>query len=204
MTEISNKTLALLVLATLAVVVTATSIQLGGFTGLSTGSGDVILDISDNLEIEVTGDINFGSCTPNSSGTYTLDSKLGDTQANISNCDGTDNLGASGANITIANIGNIQADVTVYPECNVEDWLNPGTFEVDTSEGTTTCGTDTAGYTTLHLGGSGNAINACTGLDVSSEFYLYSRVTIEPTTSDAQSCGSGDSTNTLTFTATQA
>ena len=72
MAEISNKALALLVLAALVVVVAATTIQLNqlnaiGITGMPTDeeSGLVQLQIASSVAIEVVdGTIDFGSCTP--------------------------------------------------------------------------------------------------------------------------------------------
>ena len=193
MTEISNKTLALLILATLAVVVTATSVQLGGFTGLVTdeGEGTVTLSIDRNLEILVDGDINFGSCTPNSTSAYVLDSSDG-TIRDIY-CSGG---GALPAAINVENIGNVDVGINVTSECSTHDWLPT---VADTNQfNLTPSGTCAGALTTADVTLASTSPSLCTNLTPATNFDVNAQILIDSTTGQGGLCGV-DSINTLTF-----
>lgn len=197
MTEISNKTLALLILATLAVVVTATSVQLGGFTGFATSNdtGTVTLDIEQNLEIQVVqGTIDFGSCSVITGQNYTISST--DSQPVIdANCTGA---GSFPTEIQVRNVGNVDADVNLSPECDLGDWLvSPSghtQFNVSTTGGS--CDANTGGYVPLETASA--QIVACNNLTPTSQFDLDVAIQIAPDTSTGPGCG-GNNQNQLTF-----
>lgn len=196
MTEISNKTLALLILATLAVVVTATSVQLGGFTGFATANdtGTVTLSIDQNLEILVDGDIDFGSCTPNSSSAYILDSSDGTTRDIY--CSGGGTLPAS---INVENIGNVDVGINVTPECSTHDWLPT---VGDTNQfNLTPSGTCTGTSSTADITSAGASPNLCTNLTPSNSIDVDAQIRIDSTTGQGGSCAGvvDDQVNTITF-----
>lgn len=204
MADITNKKLALLVLAALVVVVLATTIQLNklndfgpqGFA-VDQDSGTVELAIQSSLNIQVDpveNSIQFGSCSPTLAAV--IDSN--DSVSNTTVCDGA---AASGRDyIKVDNIGNINAAVNVTGDCDVIDFLPEAAgatndFEVKVDEcdfGTT------ATYATLEDA----PIKACTNLSTASSIWLYARVTLDTDSLTNQSCGVGsDAVNTLTFDA---
>ena len=203
MTQISNKALALLVLATLAVVITATSVQLGGFTGLSTGVGDVTLTIDTNLEIEVFETaINFGNCQVNSSRNIILDS----SEANAGP-DGTlcSNSASFPSDIQVRNIGNVVANVNVTPQCNLAGWLNsPGDgtrFNITTVGTLPGAGACTSPASNVPLEDNSTEVVACNDFSPNDEFKLDVRLSIAPDTATGTECVGN---NQLTFIAIDA
>ena len=137
MAEISNKALALLVLAALVVVVAATTIQLNqlnaiGFTGMPTGEGQVNLTIASSLAIEVDealSEINFNECTPPSSGTVTFNSRDNMTDGENAVCDIQDD--SQSGYIRVRNIGNENALVNVSA-LDPNDWISSVSNGVET------------------------------------------------------------------------
>ncbi len=210
MAQISNKSLALLVLAALAVVVTSTVIQLStindlGFTGKATSdSGFVNLSISSlvNIQVETGNDtINFGVCTPPSSGTNVSDSN--DTIAGPCNGDTT-----SPQFIRILNIGNVDVNVTVAAECTVAQFIpetsgSEADFQVKTA-GNGCVANNISTYTTLETTALLACGNLTKGAYLSNNMELYAKVTIPfDALTGAQAGACSDGQNTLTFTAEQ-
>ena len=209
MTQISNKALALLILATLVVVVTATTLQLqGGVTGFAAlDSGSVNLTIAQNLEVEiddVNNSITFGTCTPNASAAFSVETSDSTDESN-GQCNATQ-LGTTAQYIQVNNIGNVNASVDVNAECSNAQFLPESTgstnfFGVRTDLGPLAqcSGTTTGTYTALE---SGTDLTACDLLEPASSFQMSANVTIDSDTQTNQNCG-GDTTNTITFNASQ-
>lgn len=206
MTQISNKTLALLILATLVVVVTATTIQLnGGVTGFATtDTGTVDLAIQDNLAIEVdTGNnsITFGTCTPNASSSFSVHTNDSTDQSN-GQCDAAA-LSSNPQRIQVNNVGNVDAGVNVSGECAITDWLQESGTSGTSSDNDFQISTFGAGCasgevsTWTSLGTSD--VQACGNLTVGNSFWMPAQATIDSDTQTTQNCA-GDSTNTITFT----
>jgi len=117
--DISNRALAMFLLAAIVVSLAGTIISLNKLEGTSTtgfatsGAGNVSLDVQNSLSITTADSalINFGSCTPLSGEDATVASTGG---ANTSICSGFA-VGGANSNISVRNDGNIDANVTVKP-----------------------------------------------------------------------------------------
>ena len=207
MAEISNKALALLVLAALVVVVAATTIQLNqlnaiGVTGMPTQSdtGTVLLTIQDALAIEVqTGNssIDFETCTPLVGQTIVANSTTGGGHPN---CTGDFTTGQF---IRLMNVGNIPADVDVLGSLAFNVFLptavsGDSDFEVLFEEETASdcAGTLASSWARLNTTNQ----NACSNLVIGGAIDMYARVTIPPDTEP----NTGSTTNTITFQASSA
>ena len=108
--DMSNKSLALLLVAAIIVSLGGTMISLNklgseGFSGMAYSSGDVNLSITSSVSCSASGDINFGAAAANPSdeynlssgrahtGTWTIDCTSGNTCSGIQiNNTGTENL----------------------------------------------------------------------------------------------------------------
>lgn len=203
MAEISNRALALLVVAALVVVMSSTAIQLNRLGSLGTpvgfatdsDTGTVSLAINSSLNIQVpvaNSTIDFGTCSPNASGTITLDSN--DSSVDDSNCTGA---GAEPEYIQLRNIGNVPANITLAASEDVTSFL-PGTgsnFEVAFLTDADCTGVLQESYTNLTVATA--SIEACTNMTVSGALEMSVRVTIPPDTAP----NSGTTSNILTFTA---
>lgn len=210
--EISNKGLALIVLASLVVVIVGTSFQIqrmNSLTGMAgtEDTGIVNLSIGSSISIEVDPNydtIDFGTCTPNASGSYIANSSDGAASVNCSGDTATDQF------IELNNIGNVKANISVVAECLVSDWLvesgDVGTssdnfFQVawentaDCEEGLVTTFGDLSNEST---------INACDNLTVGGAINMSAAVLIDSDTQNTGTCGADANTqNTITFTASQ-
>ncbi len=215
MAEISNKTLALLVVAALVVVVVTTSIQLNklntlqfGPSGFATsGTGRVNLTIASSLNIEVDSNnntIDFGTCTPAATLSPWIDSNS--SVSNTTICNGTAASGRQG--IQINNIGNVNANVTVVGECTPAALLPEASgtsnqFQVwiaNCTGGTQNLNSYTSLSTTPIIA-CGNMTTGTSGGNGS--FWMYARVKIDSDTLPAQSCGAvPHDSDQLTFSAT--
>lgn len=204
MAEISNGTLALLVLAALAVVVTTTTLQLnGGITGFATsGSGTVNLTIANNLAIEVVTEnstIDFGTCRPQTGVTQIADTNVTPTNTT---CDAAV-LNSTEQRIQVRNIGNVNATVNVTGECGTQDFLPTASgtgsaFEVSTYSDGTCAGTMIGSYQNLT---NTTSLTACSNLEPQGSFWMPARVRLPGDTLLTQNCGGNPSSNTITFDA---
>ena len=206
MAEISNKALALLVLAALVVVVAATTIQLNrlnaiGVTGMpTTDTGTVLLTIQDALAIEVDTDnaeIDFGVCTPQVGNTIVANSTAGGGHPN---CTGDF---SSAQFIRVMNVGNVPADVEVRGNLAFDTFLptavsGDSDFEVLFEEETAADCVGTLQDTFTRMLTSN--MNACSNLIVGGAIDMYAQVTIPPDTQP----NTLDETNTITFQASSA
>ena len=206
MAEISNKTLALLVLAALAVVVVATGIQLNqlgnlGLTGKATQDyGDVILTLAGAVNIQVNSSndtINFGTCTADDNYQW-ISSANATSNTTVCNGPAADRLDW----IQVDNIGSVDANVTMEGECTVAAWLpeaggTANSFQVMTNH--TGCAWGNTSWVAL----TASAITACENLTVQGSLRFWARVKLDSDAGGPQNCG-GDATNTIWFNATQA
>lgn len=210
MVEVTNKTLALLVLAALAVVVVATSLQLSkmndyGLVGFATSdTGDVTLTIADALNIEVdatNADIQFGTCTPWDGGAFTANSSLALAgNPGNANCTGQ-GPGMGLDNLTLNNIGNVDANVSIVAGCTVAQFLPEVTGTTNDFEfNITGCDGTGADWTTL----STSSLNACTNVSTGGNILMWAAVTIDTDTQSTQLGACSGGTNTITFSALQA
>jgi hypothetical protein len=200
MNEISNKTLALLVVATLAVVVASVFVRFNGPVGFGpTGfsvsdTGYVNLTINSTLAIQVnTGKktIDYGQCVPRAGSSYycaTNDSAVCDSTV-ANNCTGDT---TTPQYIEVDNIGNIDANITgVTSSCTAAQLIG-GTSPAFQWISTQCNGT---GQTTWRDFGSSNV---CTNLSyLGGAVRLYTNVTIPYNA--IGTCSNNQST--LTFTA---
>ncbi|MFT4250355.1 MAG: hypothetical protein ACMXYD_03270 [Candidatus Woesearchaeota archaeon] len=201
MKEISNATLAVLVLVALAVVVTTTTLQLsGGLTGMaSTDTGAVSLTINETLAIQVVPDnssIDFGTCNLVPGESITVDSNLtvGAQDASAGNCTGADTFPSR---IQVRNIGNVNAAVTVQVSVATSAFL-PSDIGANLDYATYSDGSCTGSMVGSYTAITQSPTTACTNLqNVSGSFWMPLRVIIPPDTQTSQSTTS----NTITFTA---
>ena len=142
--DISNKTLAMFLVAAIVVSIAGTTISLNKLESMETGptgmvtsdSGNVSLSVGTTLSITLDNtDIQFGNCTTPASGIEEIHSWLdGGNQSSTTNamCDGsgTYNLN-NGVGIDIRNNGNTNANITL----NATKYGGPanGTFLVSSS-----------------------------------------------------------------------
>ncbi len=209
MVEVSNKSLAVLVLVVLAVVVGGTLFtlqsqkQVYGITGRATSdTGTVNLTINGTLAIQVaTGynSISFGTCSPRPGSAYWCSTN--DTDA----CSGTNSLGnCSGDNVTpqyirIDNVGNINASVNVTSECTA-DTLIGGTSPLFQFVTTACNGTGVSTWTSL----SATTASACDNVAyLGGQMRFYVNVTI-PQDAVGGSGSCVDNQATVTFSAISA
>lgn len=207
MAEISNGTLALLVLAALAVVVTTTTLQLsGGLTGYSVDSGQVQLEIASNLQIEVTeGLIDFGQCTPNATSAVIVNSNNTIDESNGQCTGGTVDLSTTAQRIKVENIGNQDASVSVEASCPISSSSSGSFIPAPSGEGqfnvsvySETAGDCTGGSLSDWTPLGTSPLTVCSNFqNTTGGFFMPAAVSIP---SDAQQGGTC-STNTITFTA---
>ena len=210
MVEISNKVLAVIVFATLVVIVAGTFFnfqavrQYGSLTGFATSdTGYVNLSIASTLAIAVdTGNntINFGACAPRAATSYTCGTN--DTLE----CDGSVANNCTGDTATpqfirVDNVGNVNAAVNITNnECDAS------TFIGGTSPGfryaTTHCnGTGVVDWTSFTAGAQQTAV--CTNLSyLGGKLQLYANVTI-PNNAVGSTGGCSGNQSTITFSAIQ-
>lgn len=132
MAEVSNTTLAALVVAALVVMVGGLLLQVGGnrfpLTGFAeSDTGTVNLTVGTTLAIDVVSgfdSISFGTCSPRASASYycaSNDTIVCDNGSNsLGNCTGDT---ATAQYIRIDNVGNVDADVNVTSECSAADLI---------------------------------------------------------------------------------
>ena len=199
--EISNKTLTLLLVATIVISLGGTLISLTklgkGITGLATDSGQVNVTIYEDITISmISSTINFGSGVVSSgSDSATLDSATGSTT--------NGNWSFSSQNLTFQNDGNVDINVTVASGKNSSDYLCSGDSDCDQAGAATykfktiaghNCGTNQSSYTSFTKSNQ----SVCTNLDALNSAD-DSGIAIELTVpGDAH----GAKTDTLTFIST--
>lgn len=144
--DISNRALAMFLLAAIVVSLAGTIISLNKLEGTSTtgfatsGTGNVSLNIQSQLSITTADSalINFGACTP-LSGTEAVVASTGG--ANTSICGGFA-VGGADSNISVRNDGNVNANVTIKPDKLGK--AQGGTF-LDSTSGTSAIAYKTVG-----------------------------------------------------------
>lgn len=154
--DISNRALAMFLLAAIVVSLAGTIISLNKLEGTSTtgfatsGTGNVSLNVQSSLSITTADSslINFGGCTPLSGSSAVVASTGG---ANTSICSGFI-VGGADSNISVRNDGNVNANVTVKPDKVGK--AQGGTFLDSTS------GTSAIAYKTVS-GGINPYTNGC-------------------------------------------
>ena len=160
--DISNRALAMFLLAAIVVSLAGTIISLNKLDGATTtgfatsGTGNVTVDVQNALSI-TTADantINFGACTP-ASGAVTVINSEG--TVNTTTICPSFAVGGVDSNITVRNDGNIYANVTVKP-----DKLGGAQGGSDGSFLNSTSGTSEIAYKTIG-GGIGSNGNGCAG-----------------------------------------
>lgn len=204
MTEISNKALALLVLAALVVVVAATTIQLNqlntiGLTGMPVQDGTVELEIASQVAIDVfNGTMAFGTCTPEPGVLLIIDSATNRTT--LCEVPGGQQ-GSEFDYIGIRNIGNV--NVTLHVSGNNPNTWVTGTnanFEVRFEDQDDSCSTGLqSSLTPIHTDPAPGRQACAQFRRNSGKLYMFGRVSI-PDDADSGT----DSGNTVTFTATEA
>ena len=155
--DISNKTLALLLLAAMVVSLGGTIISVSQISDLQTGmattpTGNVDLNVQGALSITTddANQINFGDCTPLSGENGVINSEQGKNTTTV--CSGNGNLPS---NISVRNNGNVDANVTIQADDVGE--AHGGSFIPSNSSGASELR-----YKTADSGVSGNQ-GGCTG-----------------------------------------
>lgn len=204
MAEISNKVLAVLVVAALVVVVAGTVLNLnGGITGFATqDTGNVTLTVNQTLAIDVDDTnrtINFGICNPRAGTTYwcaSNDSAICTGSNNDQgNCTGDTTAPQF---IRVDNVGNVDANVTFQSSCTAAQLIG-GTSPAFQYIVTHCNGTGVSTWSTV----SGAASQTgCSNVSFQGgAMRWYSNVTIPQ---NANPSGCANNASTITFTAVTA
>ncbi len=199
MAEISNTTLAVLVVTALLVVVGGTLLN-GGLTGFATSdTGTVNLTINSTLAIQVApglGSISFGTCNPRPGASYWCSSN--DTAA----CSGTNSLGNCSGDTTtpqyirVDNAGNVNASVNVTSECTAANLIG-GTSPLFQFVTTACNGTGVSTWTSL----SSTTAAACDNVAYrGGQMQFYVNITV-PNDASGGTGSCADAQATLTFSA---
>ena len=201
MAELSNGTIALILLVAVLTVIGGTLLNKGGFTGFATSdTGYVNLTINQTLAIQVdtnNSTINFGYCSPQAGTSYwcaTNDSSACSGTPTNGNCTGDTTTAQF---IRVDNVGNVDANITVQSECNATTLIG-GTSPIFSYISTQCNGTATTSWTSFSSAGGTNACNNLSYLG--GQLRIYANVTI-PNNAVG---GTGGCTNQsdITFTAT--
>ncbi len=152
--DISNKTLAMFLVAAIVVSVAGTIVSLNkldsvSYTGFATSmTGNVSVTVASQLSITTADSdtINFGSCTPQSGADSVINSE--DTQDTPSVC-----TGFSATNISVRNDGNVNANVTINASDRGE--AHGGTFINGASDNSWVA------YKTVNQSGHGSYAGGC-------------------------------------------
>ena len=129
MADMSNRSLALLLVAAIVISLGGTMISLSrlsqiGITGMAqTGYGDVNLTVSTNASCTVDTNVNFGSGHPTA--TYTLSTDQNNNQYDFS-CDGSNPGTGNCWGILVNNTGNVRLDVNFTSNKDGATFLGPG------------------------------------------------------------------------------
>ena len=171
--DISNKTLAIFLVAAIVVSVAGTMISLNklqsvSYTGFATtATGNVSVNIQSQLSITTSdgNTINFGQCTPQSGSDTTINS-----ESSPSICTGQ----SFPQNISVRNDGNVDANVTV--QFSKVGKAQGGTF-LDSTEGTSSIA-----YKVVNGSAGGTYHGGCIGS------YPSSYTTVSTANSEIQGC----------------
>jgi hypothetical protein len=205
MAEISNSTLALLVLVTLGAVVVTTISTINSaqrytnVVGFATSdTGNISLSINATLAIQVdpgNSTINFGTCAPRAGSSYTCatNDAVG-CDALPSNCSGDT---TTPQYIRIDNVGNVDANITIQSACTAAQLIG-GTGPLLQYQTVNCNGTNTTSWTNIPT----SAALVCSNLSYRGpgQLFLYANVTI-PNNAAPSGCSGG--VNVITFQGAQ-
>jgi len=201
--DISNRTLASLLVIAIVVVIATTMITISKMqasnnvvTGFATSQqGTATVQINSSLSILLTSTtVDFGSCAP-AGNTLTLESNA---SATPTSCTG----GTYPGQMTLLNNGNVNATINISSDVNATQLLNPSQaggeeFYFAGYDGSSACaGTLTSTWTSFAAASTPYAL--CTKLLTGKSMGIYYKLVVPPT---AQS---GTHTATITFTAATA
>lgn len=209
--DMSNRTLAMFLVAAIVVSVAGTFISLNKLSGMETqevswtgyatsDTGRINLTIADSVNIDVQSgndELDYGQCNPGPSGLWV---NLGDTTKQGSgavNCSGDT---TSAQTIVVDNIGNVDANVTIAAECTSAQAIGSATAQMNVSS----AGCVGGAISTFEIDGSNVRQMICTNVTLSGgaddSFTVTSRAWI-PNDATGGTGACADNTNTVTFEA---
>lgn len=214
----TNFGIVVLLIAAIAISIGSTLVSLdrlsslGGLTGYAAeASGTVMFAINETLQIELTdNEVNFGTCALNSTSggfiNYTSDLQTGTSseyQTLGFGCDGLTDV--DGDYMILANVGNVDANVTLKSDKNGVELIEASTYEGEFwykagNKETDACKTGLQ-ETWTNISQADFAYPLCgnfTAPDLEDELYIWFGLLLPSTTVP------GDKTASITFTAEQA